>query len=442
MQESLADFGPELPSEVSEEELPEIATDAAWPGFDALEEAEENEETFKGNGQSDDITRKYMVEAGALPILNRQQERELFDLYVKNRDPEIGKKIICHNLRLVISVAKRYCNRGLDFLDVIQEGNLGLMKALEKFEPERGLKFSTYAVWWIRQSITRALVDMGQTVRLPVNLTEKLSSMNRAYFTLKKKTGHDPSDEEVAALMGVTVKKVRGLRLVKRNFQDITSLDAALLNPEGDGETDPVGDFVQDRRSGRSSLLSEASLELTEALRDLTKLKSRLARITSQRNAEIYLTFYGFEDHSFVNRTLGQVASSFGLTRERVRQIVVKINRQLRKTNQEMRSLSRRILELSELAMVVPKNGHGVVAQKEVPVQPPPTPRNNTLLRQKVASLPLIEQKVYLTYYGLEDRSVFGLKNTAKRFGLGELNVERIIKRASARLTSLGYGVQ
>lgn len=361
MQKCRIGFDPALPSEVLEVELGDIATKVAWPRFDDARETYETKETgLEGKRPNSNTIRKYIVEASALPLLSQDEERKLFRRYIRGRNLVVRDRIICHNLRLVISVAKHYVDHGLDFLDLIQEGNLGLMRSIEKFDVERGFRFSTCAILWIRNSIMLAIANNGQTIRFPVRVSESIRSLGKFEASFIHKNGRRPSTEELADLSGVDTKKARRLQVMKRNLHNIASFEEAVLVPKRDSEDLTIGSLVSDRTSWQSSFLAEARLEFALALRDLGKLKSRLARWYLPRDMEIYLCRYGLFNGSFEQQTLEQVATTFGMSREHVRQIVLGINRRLRKNPKEMQGLSRRLSQLSELSTVVSETGRSI----------------------------------------------------------------------------------
>ena len=250
----------------------------------------------------DDPVKTYLKEIGQVPLLTAEQETELARRHLSEA-----------NLRLVVSVAKRYAGRGLPFLDLIQEGNLGLMKAAEKFEPERGFKFSTYATWWIRQSITRAIADQGRTIRIPVHLVECINRVKKTAGDLLRKNGREPTVEEIAVRLDMEPARVRELLQLA---QDPISLET----PVGEEEDAHLEDFIQDE---------EAGVPVDEAGRQLLRreLFSVLKSLTPREERVIALRF-GLEDGRA--RTLEELGKEFNVTRERVRQIEAKALRKLR----------------------------------------------------------------------------------------------------------------
>ena len=260
----------------------------------------------------DDPVKTYLKEIGQVPLLTAEQETELARA-AQAGDEDARRHLSEANLRLVVSVAKRYAGRGLPFLDLIQEGNLGLMKAAEKFEPERGFKFSTYATWWIRQSITRAIADQGRTIRIPVHLVESINRVKKTAGDLLRKKGREPTVEEIAVRLDMEPARVRELLQLA---QDPISLET----PVGEEEDAHLEDFIQDE---------EAGVPVDEAGRQLLRreLFSVLKSLTPREERVIALRF-GLEDGRA--RTLEELGKEFNVTRERVRQIEAKALRKLR----------------------------------------------------------------------------------------------------------------
>ena len=260
----------------------------------------------------DDPVKTYLKEIGQVPLLTAEQETELARA-AQAGDEDARRRLSEANLRLVVSVAKRYAGRGLPFLDLIQEGNLGLMKAAEKFEPERGFKFSTYATWWIRQSITRAIADQGRTIRIPVHLVESINRVKKTAGDLLRKNGQEPTVEEIAVRLDMEPARVRELLQLA---QDPISLET----PVGEEEDAHLEDFIQDE---------EAGVPVDEAGRQLLRreLFSVLKSLTPREERVIALRF-GLEDGRA--RTLEELGKEFNVTRERVRQIEAKALRKLR----------------------------------------------------------------------------------------------------------------
>ena len=260
----------------------------------------------------DDPVKTYLKEIGRVPLLTAGQEMALAKA-ARAGDADARRALSEANLRLVVSVAKRYAGRGLPFLDLIQEGNLGLMKAAEKFEPERGFKFSTYATWWIRQSITRAIADQGRTIRIPVHLVESINRVKKTAGELLRRTGREPTAEEIAAQLDMEPARVRELIQLA---QDPISLET----PVGEEEDAHLEDFIQD---------DEAGVPADEAGRQLLRreLMNVLKSLTPREERVIALRF-GLEDGRAW--TLEELGREFNVTRERVRQIEAKALRKLR----------------------------------------------------------------------------------------------------------------
>ena len=269
-------------------------------------------ELSAGGVALDDPVKTYLKEIGRVPLLTMEQELELARA-AQAGDADARRKLSEANLRLVVSVAKRYAGRGLPFLDLIQEGNLGLMKAAEKFEPERGFKFSTYATWWIRQAITRAIADQGRTIRIPVHLVESINRVKKTAGELLRKNGREPTAEEIAARLDMEPDRVRELLQLA---QDPISLET----PVGEEEDAHLEDFIQDE---------EAGVPVDEAGRQLLRreLLNVLKSLTPREERVITLRF-GLEDGRA--RTLEELGKEFNVTRERIRQIEAKALRKLR----------------------------------------------------------------------------------------------------------------
>ena len=259
----------------------------------------------------DDPVKAYLKEIGRVPLLSAEEERALARA-AKAGDMEARQKLSEANLRLVVSVAKRYAGRGLPFLDLIQEGNLGLMKAAEKFEPERGFKFSTYATWWIRQAITRAIADQARTIRIPVHMVETINRMRQATNQLVYQNGHEPTPEELAKAMDMSVERVR-------EIQRMAQEPASLESPVGEEEDSSLGDFVADENAeapGKAADRAMVAQQINLALKSLTPREEKVIRLR-----------FGLDDGR--PRTLEEVGRDFGVTRERVRQIEAKAIRKL-----------------------------------------------------------------------------------------------------------------
>lgn len=260
----------------------------------------------------DDPVRMYLKEIGKVPLLTAEEEIELAKRMEKG-DTEAKRRLAEANLRLVVSIAKRYVGRGMQFLDLIQEGNLGLIKAVEKFEYRKGFKFSTYATWWIRQAITRAIADQARTIRIPVHMVETINKLIRVSRQLLQELGREPHPEEIAKEMGMSVDKVR-------EIMKISQEPVSLETPIGEEEDSHLGDFIPDddapapAEAAAFTLLKE---QLIEVLDTLTSREERVLRLR-----------FGLDDGKA--RTLEEVGKEFNVTRERIRQIEAKALRKLR----------------------------------------------------------------------------------------------------------------
>ena len=285
----------EVPENINEE-IAEIENDASL-----------------GEGISiDDPVRMYLKEIGKVPLLSATEEIELAKL-MADGDQEAKKKLAEANLRLVVSVAKRYVGRGMLFLDLIQEGNLGLIKAVEKFDYRKGYKFSTYATWWIRQAITRAIADQARTIRIPVHMVETINKLIRVNRQLLQEYGREPRPDEIAAEMGISEEKVREIIKVA---QEPVSLET----PIGEEEDSHLGDFIADDVTPAPADVAAFTLlkeQLMEVLDSLTPREKKVLRLR-----------FGLDDGKA--RTLEEVGKEFNVTRERIRQIEAKALRKLR----------------------------------------------------------------------------------------------------------------
>ena len=276
------------------------------------EELTDEELLGSNSAKVNDPVRMYLKEIGVVPLLSNEEEKELA-IAVENGDLEAKQRLAEANLRLVVSIAKRYVGRGMLFLDLIQEGNLGLIKAVEKFDYRKGYKFSTYATWWIRQAITRAIADQARTIRIPVHMVETINKLIRVSRQLLQELGREPTPEEIAAEMNMPVERVREILKIS---QEPVSLET----PIGEEEDSHLGDFIQDDNvpvpadAAAFTLLKE---QLEEVLGTLT-----------EREQKVLTLRFGLEDGRA--RTLEEVGREFNVTRERIRQIEAKALRKLR----------------------------------------------------------------------------------------------------------------
>ncbi len=289
-----------------------IETSTSAGGFDAAHD-EDLETVLSAEGISiDDPVKVYLKEIGRVPLLSSEEEVELA-IRMANGDPYARKRLSEANLRLVVSIAKKYVGRGMQFLDLIQEGNLGLIKAVEKFDHTKGFKFSTYATWWIRQAITRAIADQARTIRIPVHMVETINKVKKVSSQLLHKNGHEPTAEDIAKELDMPVDKVRD---IMRVAQEPVSLET----PIGEEEDSHLGDFIPDddapapAEAASHTLLKE---QLSDVLKTLTPREEKVLRLR-----------FGLEDGR--SRTLEEVGKEFSVTRERIRQIEAKALRKLR----------------------------------------------------------------------------------------------------------------
>ena len=287
-----------------------------------VDESERDRELFEqvlSDVGLDDPVKMYLKDIGQVPLLTTDEELELAQKMSEGQ--EAAKKRLSEaNLRLVVSIAKRYVGRGMLFLDLIQEGNLGLMKAVEKFDYQKGFKFSTYATWWIRQSITRAIADQARTIRIPVHMVETINRLVREQRILLQELGREPTLEELAERMGVSIERVSEIQKIA---QDPVSLET----PIGEEEDSHLGDFIEDDKTPTASD-SVAS----------TMLKEQIARVLdtlTPREEKVLRLRYGIDDGR--PRTLEEVGKEFNVTRERIRQIEAKALRKLRHPSRSKR---------------------------------------------------------------------------------------------------------
>ena len=274
---------------------------------------EELESVLSADGISiDDPVKVYLKEIGRVPLLSAEEEVELA-IRMSEGDVAAKKRLSEANLRLVVSIAKRYVGRGMQFLDLIQEGNLGLIKAVEKFDHTKGFKFSTYATWWIRQAITRAIADQGRTIRIPVHMVETINKVKKVNSQLLHENGHEPTNEQIAEKLEMPVEKVRE---IMRVAQEPVSLET----PIGEEEDSHLGDFIPDEDAPAPSDVASHTMlkeQLAEVLSTLTPREEKVLRLR-----------FGLEDGR--SRTLEEVGKEFNVTRERIRQIEAKALRKLR----------------------------------------------------------------------------------------------------------------
>ena len=288
-------------------------------GIDVVDDRVSEEELLKDDLENlpegiaiDDPVRMYLKEIGKIPLLTPEEEIELAKR-IEQGDEEAKKRLAEANLRLVVSIAKRYVGRGMLFLDLIQEGNLGLLKAVEKFDYRKGYKFSTYATWWIRQAITRAIADQARTIRIPVHMVETINKLVRVSRQLLQEKGREPTPEEIAKEMNMPVEKVREILKIA---QEPVSLET----PIGEEEDSHLGDFIPDddalapSEAAAYSMLKEQLLEVLDSL--------------NERERKVLKLRFGLEDGRA--RTLEEVGKEFNVTRERIRQIEAKALRKLR----------------------------------------------------------------------------------------------------------------
>lgn len=295
------------------------------PNFDDID-AEDDEDieidfnSVNYDDVADDSVKLYLREIGKIPLLSTEEEFELAQKIIHGTEKEQKRakdKMAESNMRLVVSIAKRYSGRGLDFLDLIQEGNTGLLRAVEKFDPDKGFKFSTYATWWIRQAITRAIADQARTIRIPVHMVETINKVLRTQRRLTQELNREPSTEEIAKAMGMDADKIEYVMKIK---QDIASLDAS-VGRDGEDDDSSLGDFIEDE-----DRVSPEDAAATQLLKE--QIASILSTLTDREQKIIKMRFGigGGKSH-----TLEEVGAEFSVTRERIRQIEAKALAKLRK---------------------------------------------------------------------------------------------------------------
>lgn len=291
---------------------PAVAMDDEWTAEEGEEVMQEDQHYL--DDIADDSVRLYLREIGKIPLLSAEEELDLAHRVVAG-DKDAKDKMAEANMRLVVSIAKRYVGRGLDLLDLIQEGNTGLLRAVEKFDPNKGFKFSTYATWWIRQAITRAIADQARTIRIPVHMVETINKLLRTQRRLTQELNREPSNEEIAAAMEIEVDKVEHIMKIK---QDISSLDASIRDDE---EESVLADFIEDEDT-----ISPEESATNQLLKE--QVKGMLGALTDREQKILKLRF-GLEDGK--QHTLEEVGQEFSVTRERIRQIEAKALAKLRK---------------------------------------------------------------------------------------------------------------
>ena len=288
-----------------------LPADFEEPAAEDLEEEVDTDEDLLSQEQyfddaSDDSVRLYLREIGKIPLLNAEEELALAQRVVAG-EKRAKDKMAEANMRLVVSIAKRYSGRGLDFLDLIQEGNTGLLRAVEKFDPDKGFKFSTYATWWIRQAITRAIADQARTIRIPVHMVETINKLLRTQRRMTQELNREPTIEELAKELEMEPEKVEYVMKIK---QDITSLDAG-VGRDGDEEDSVLRDFIEDEESATPEESAASQLLKEQVQEILSTLSDREQKIIKMR--------FGLENGK--SHTLEEVGQEFAVTRERIRQI-------------------------------------------------------------------------------------------------------------------------
>ena len=311
--ETLEDHGIPLPGDADVADIDEIENEVARFG-----KAENMERILEQEGLAiDDPVRMYLKEIGKVPLLSAEREKELAEIMASSDNEALKEaaknELVESNLRLVVSIAKRYVGKGMFFLDLIQEGNLGLMKAVDKFDYGKGFKFSTYATWWIRQAITRAIADQARTIRIPVHMVETIHKVSRYSRQMLQELGREATADEIGDKMGMSAEKVREIMKIA---QDPVSLET----PIGEEEDSHLGDFIPDEDAPEPSEVASATILREVIERELNTLTPREAHVIKLR--------FGLYDGR--TRTLEEVGKEFDITRERIRQIEAKALRKLR----------------------------------------------------------------------------------------------------------------
>ena len=306
--ETLEDNGISISDELSSDEMEEIQNEVSKFG-----NGENMEKMLEQDGFAvDDPVRQYLKEIGRIPLLTVEEEKALAEKMLEG-DEDAKMRLVESNLRLVVSIAKRYLGRGMYFLDLIQEGNLGLMKAVEKFDHAKGFKFSTYATWWIRQAITRAIADQARTIRIPVHMVETIHKVTRYSRQMLQELGREPTADEIGEKIGMSAEKVREILKIS---QDPVSLET----PIGEEEDSHLGDFIPDEDTP-----APADAAASTILREV--IERELHTLTHREEHVIKLRFGLYDGRT---RTLEEVGKEFNITRERIRQIEAKALRKLR----------------------------------------------------------------------------------------------------------------
>lgn len=313
---NIEDVAERFAKRVKPEEIDEIFSRIQNSGVKLIENVivqnDDEIEELMNKASIDDPVKMYLKDIGKVPLLTSDEEIELA-VKMQNGDEAAKRRLSEANLRLVVSIAKRYVGRGLLFLDLIQEGNFGLMKAVEKFDYTKGFRFSTYATWWIRQSITRAIADQARTIRIPVHMVETINKQARVSRNLLQTLGREPTPEEIAKEMGISEEKVRDIQKIA---QETISLDT----PVGEEEDSNLGTFLQDETAANPAE-SATNLMLKEQLLDVLNT-------LTPREQKVIMLRYGVDDGH--PRTLEEVGKEFNVTRERIRQIEAKALKKLR----------------------------------------------------------------------------------------------------------------